>query len=156
MEKKKQSLRKRRGPITNLATAMMSKKRRNPVSADGVRLRKGSKVFCLWTNNGGRTWQVRRDAVIRTNHRGMAELESFPNSWHYAWPLKDVVGDHRIYASELAAKTEARRRNNMSKMTAIKQRQSRDRDRLIERRKQRKRAEHKLLARLTGRRNQPT
>lgn len=86
---------------------MMSKKRRIPISADGIRLKKGFNVFYLWTTNGGKTWHVGQDIIIRTNQRGMVKLASLQNAWSYARPLSEMVGDHRIYATESNAKKEA-------------------------------------------------
>lgn len=90
-------------------------KRRMPVSADGVKLRKGMGVFMLYTNSAGVTWGVKAAYIAHTNQRGMVSFESPPKAWHFCWPLSEQVGDHRIFADFGKACSEAAKRKEQGR-----------------------------------------
>lgn len=94
----------------------MSKARKNrtPVSADGITLRRGSKVFCLRTTDGAKSWFIVEKTVENTTRRGMVTFQKKGDparTWSYCWPLKEMVGDHRIYSDEASAVKEMEKRN---------------------------------------------
>ena len=97
--------------MKKLSKRILSKNHRVPVSADGMRLRAGSQVFCIWTVDGGVTWHVSRSRVVKTTRRGMVQLEDHPGMWSYAWKKSEMVGDHRIFATEENAMAEILKRN---------------------------------------------
>lgn len=89
-------------------------KKRYAVSADGVPLYRGSIVHVIETQDGGKTWSVADEQEVqRTTTRGMVSFQDPPKVWSYCWPLKEMIGDHRLYSDRANAIKECRRRNKL-------------------------------------------
>jgi hypothetical protein len=74
-------------------------------SRDGVVLKRGLMVYCIYTRDGGQSWQVTGPRLVRhTNHQGMVCFEEIPILWQ-------AGGDNRIFSSKELAEIEASRRN---------------------------------------------
>lgn len=78
-------------------------------SRDGVVLIRGSVVWCIYTRDGGVTWNVTDSMVVRhTNRQGMVCFEEKPRTWC-------AGGDNRIFKFRELAIEEATRRNQRTK-----------------------------------------